>query len=49
MTIRENSEITFNYLKHASKHPVRRWMVNNFYKAMIKGLSGLEITTILDA
>lgn len=45
----KNSEITFNYLKHASQHPMRRWMINNFYKVMIEELAGLEITTILDA
>jgi len=41
--------MTFNYIKHSSKHPIRRWMVEGFYKQMLRDLSDLQINSILDA
>lgn len=44
----KSMEVTFNYIKHSSEHPFRRWMIDNFYETMIRGLSKLEISTVLD-
>lgn len=41
--------MTFNYVKHSSKHPIRRWMVEGFYKQMLRDLTDLPINSILDA
>lgn len=43
------SEITFNYIKHMSKHPVRRWMINSFYDEMLKLLKEINFSSVLDA
>jgi len=42
-------EITFNYTKYTSKHPVRRWIINNFYKKIIEELNKIKYSSILDA
>lgn len=41
-------EVTFNYLKHTSTHPVRRWTINNLYKTMIKELGKIKASSVLD-
>lgn len=44
-----NAKLTFNYLKHTSTHPIRKWTINSLYKAIFGDLRGLEINTVLDA
>lgn len=46
--LNKSMEVTFNYIKHSSKHPFRRWMIDGFYETVIKGLGRLEISTVLD-
>lgn len=41
-------EVTYNYTKHASRHPIRRWMVNGFYKEMLRIAHGIQPESILD-
>lgn len=41
-------EITYNYLKHTSKHPVRKFMIDNFYKTTINMVNSLDVETVID-
>ena len=41
-------EITFNYIKHSSQHPIRRWMIDSFYIKLIEGIKPVNVSTVLD-
>ena len=47
--MKPKAKLTFNYLKHKSSHPVRRWTINSLYKAIFELLRGYQISTVLDA
>ncbi|MEK7514142.1 MAG: class I SAM-dependent methyltransferase, partial [Patescibacteria group bacterium] len=40
---------TSNYIKHTTKNPLKKWLINYFYKVLFGLIANLEIKTILDA
>lgn len=38
-----------NFVKHTSKNPIQRFLINNFYKNLVSLAKALEAKTILDA
>jgi len=41
-------EVTFNYLKHRSPHPVRRWTIDSLNRVLLNMLQKVHPTSILD-
>ena len=43
------AKLTFNYLKHTSTNPVRKWTINSLYKSIFEMLKNISISSVLDA
>ena len=46
---REMADKTSNFEKHASKNPLQKLLIGNFYKALLILAKDLKVKTILDA
>lgn len=42
-------QLSSNYLKHTNKNPLQQYLINNFYKTLIRLAKLLKLETILDA
>ena len=42
-------KITNNYKKNKSKNLIQNWLIENFYKKLLRLVVNLQIETILDA
>lgn len=40
---------TSNYIKHTTKNPLKKWLINYFYKVLFSLITDLKIITALDA
>ena len=40
---------TSNYIKHTTKNPLKKWLINYFYKVLFSLITDLKIKTVLDA
>ncbi len=49
LLIKTNMELTDNYQKHTSKNPLKKLLINYFYKTLLVLLADLRIKTVLDA
>ncbi len=41
-------EQTDNYRKHTAKNPLQQFLINNFYKSLVKSVRNLKIKSVLD-